>query len=86
MQSGWNEKNVLFSAPPTLSESPKPASCVARTLVYATGRERKEDGKPCVTSVTITLFEITFRQTSLSFKQFFCKDQKTLMLSFETRE
>ena len=29
---------------------------------------RKEDGKPCVTSVTIILFETTFRQTSLSFK------------------
>ena len=34
-------------------------------------RERKEDGKPCVTSVTIILFEITFCQTSLSFKQIF---------------
>ena len=29
--------------------------------------ERKEDGKPCETSVAIILFEITFRQTSLSF-------------------
>ena len=46
----------------------------------ATGRERKEDGKPCVTRVTIILFEITFRQTSLSFT-FFCKDQETLILS-----
>ena len=27
---------------------------------------RKEDGKSCVTSVTIILFETTFRQTSLS--------------------
>ena len=33
--------------------------------------ERKEDGKPCVTSVTIILFEITFRKNSLSFKQIF---------------
>ena len=42
---------------------------------YATGRERKEDGKPCVTSVTIILFEITFRQTLLSnvLSRSFCK-------------
>ena len=46
-------------------------------LNYATGRERKEDGKPCVTSVTIILFEATFRQTSLSFKRnFFVKTSK----------
>ena len=32
---------------------------------------RKEDGKPCVTSVTIILFEIAFRQSLLSFKQMF---------------
>ena len=38
---------------------------------YATGRAGKEDGKPCVTSVTIILFEITLRQSSLSFKQMF---------------
>ena len=31
----------------------------------------KEDGKPCVTKVTIIFFEITLRQTSLSFKQTF---------------
>ena len=38
----------------------------------------REDGKPCLTSVTIILFEITFRQISLSLKQiFFVKDQKT---------
>ena len=29
---------------------------------------RKEDDDPCVTNVTIILFEITFRQTSLSLK------------------
>ena len=47
-----------------------------------TGLKREEHGKPCVTSVTIILFEITFRQTSLSFKQIFLvKDRKTLMLS-----
>ena len=52
------------------------------TQTYATRRGKKEDGKPCVTSVTIILFEITLRQTSLSFEtDVFCKDQKTLMLS-----
>ena len=46
-------------------------------LNYATGRERKEEGKPCVTSVKIILFETTFRQTSLSFKRnFFVKTSK----------
>ena len=49
------------------------------TLVnLPTGRDREENGKPCVTSV----LEITFRQNSLSFKHIFLfvKDQKTLML------
>ena len=35
------------------------------------GRERKDDGKPCVTSVTIVLLEKTFRETSHSQKQIF---------------
>ena len=34
---------------------------------YATGPESKEDGKPCVTSVTIILFEKILPQISLSF-------------------
>ena len=38
---------------------------------HATGQGRKEDARPCVTSVTLILFEITFRQTSFSFKQAF---------------
>ena len=38
---------------------------------YAARRERKEDGKSCVTSVTIILFQTIFRQTSLSFRQIF---------------
>ena len=29
-------------------------------FTYATGWERKDDGKPYVTSMTIILFEITF--------------------------
>ena len=41
--------------------------------MYATGQERKEDGKPCVTSVTIILFEITFGKNSLPFKRSFCR-------------
>ena len=46
-------------------------------VVIATGRKRKDDGKPCVESVTIILFEKTFRQTSHSFKQiFFVEGQK----------
>ena len=47
---------------------------ISRT--YATGWERKEDGKPCVTSVTsltIILFEINFPPVSLSSEQIFCK-------------
>ena len=42
---------------------------------YATGREREENGKPCVTSVTIILLE----NFSFLSKDFFVKDQKTLM-------
>ena len=41
---------------------------------YATGLERKEDGKPCVISVTMILSEKLFRRSSPYFKQvFFCK-------------
>ena len=40
-------------------------------ITYATGQEREEDSKPCVTRVTIIFFQITFRQTSLSFKKIF---------------
>ena len=53
------------------------ARCVQRSMCYQVivslckGREKKEHGKPCVTSVTIILFEKTFRQNSLSFKQIF---------------
>ena len=36
-----------------------------------TGREREKRRQSCVTSATIILFEITFRQTSLPFKQIF---------------
>ena len=31
----------------------------------------EEDSKPCVICLTVILFEVTFRQTSLSFKQIF---------------
>ena len=46
------------------------------------GRRDIDDGKPCVTSVTIILFENNFRQTSRSFKQIlFAEEQKTSILS-----
>ena len=51
---------------------------------YATGRERKEDGKPCVTSVTI-LFEKTLRQTSLSFKQMFLQRPENINVKWGSR-
>ena len=53
------------------------ARCVQRSMCYQVivslckGGGKKEHGKPCVTSVTIILFEKTFRQTSPSFKQIF---------------
>ena len=59
----WDETSHRFEFPefpgrvfkmPTSSEN----------WTYATGRERKEDGKPFVTSVTIIMTEKTFRQTS----------------------
>ena len=43
--------------------------------------ERKEDGKPCVTTVTTILFEITFAKLPFPLNRSLCKDQKTLMLS-----
>ena len=47
---------------------------------YATGREREENPKSCVTSVTIILLEKTFRQNfSFFLTDLFVKDQKTLM-------
>ena len=60
----------------TLVTQGLPSSFLSRTVAHATlselndatGQERKEDGKPCVTSVTIILLESTVRQTSLSFK------------------
>ena len=39
---------------------------------------RKEEGKPCVTSVTIILLETTFQQISLSFKQILCKGPENI--------
>ena len=57
------------------------ASSLNNCEVTQQEQERNEDGKPCVPSVTIILFEITFRQTSLSINESFRKDQKTFMLS-----
>ena len=42
-------------------------------FLLANLQDRNEEGKPCVPRVTIILFEINFRQTSLSFKQIFFK-------------
>ena len=62
---------VLLSSPVLLRK------LTLSELNYATGRESKEDGKPCVASVKKILFETTFRQTSLSFKRnFFVKTSK----------
>ena len=52
---------------------------------YAKGREREENGKPCVTSVTIILFEITVSPNFTFLKNYlFVKDQKTLRGNFFT--
>ena len=40
-----------------------------------------EDGKPCVTTMTTILFEITFAKLPFPLNRSLCKDQKTLMLS-----
>ena len=48
---------------------------------YATGQERKEDSKSCVTSVTIILFDIIFLPNFTSlWTDLFVKNQKTLAL------
>ena len=53
----------------------------ARRVLGRTALLSLIDGKTCVTSVKIILFEKTFGQTSPLFKQiFFVKHQKTLML------
>ena len=48
------------------SKAPFPQNQLV-SLRNRTGEE--EDGKPCVTGVTIILYEKTFRQASPSFKQ-----------------
>ena len=40
---------------------------------YAAGRERKENGKPFVTSVTIIVFETSFAKLHFRLKRSFCK-------------
>ena len=69
-----------FPAKMTLVQFTRAHYLIRPRWTYATGRKRKEDGKPCVTNVTI-LLEKTFRQISPSDKQTFLKEQKTLMLS-----
>ena len=48
-------------------------------LCNSGGQERKDDGKPCVTSVTIILSEKTFRQTShIPLNRSFCRRAKKI--------
>ena len=49
-------------------------------LCNSAGQERKDDGKPCVTSMTIILFEKTFCQTSHIFplNRSFCRRAKNI--------
>ena len=46
---------------------------IVNLRIRTVGRQRKEDGKRCVTSVTIKMFKKRFRQTSPSSEQIFCK-------------
>ena len=48
-------------------------------LCNSAGQERKDDDKPCVTSVTIILFEKTFHQTShIPLHRSFCRRAKNI--------
>ena len=47
---------------------------IVNLRIRTEGRQRKEDGKRCVTSVTIKMFEKRFHQTFPSSEQIFCKD------------
>ena len=54
---------------------------IVNLRIRTQGRQRKEDGKRCVTNVTIKMFEKRFHQTSPSSEQKFCKNQNTVTLS-----
>ena len=54
-------------------------------LTQQDGREGKEGGKPCVTSVTIILFVIISRQTLLSFKQMFLQRPENINFKWGSR-
>ena len=59
----WDKTSHRFEFPQLPGQVFKmPTS--SENWTYATGRERKEDSKPFVTSVTIIMTEKTFRQTS----------------------
>ena len=47
---------------------------IVNLRIRTEGRQRKEDGKRCVTIVTIKMFEKRFRQTSPSSEQTLRKD------------
>ena len=49
--------------------------------VDATGRQSEEDGKPCVTGVTIILFEVHFAKLHFSLNRSCCKGPENIILS-----
>ena len=51
--------------------------------VDPTGRQSEEDGKPCVTGVTIILFEVHFAKLHFSLNRSCCKGPETLILSVD---
>ena len=53
-------------------------------FLLANLQDRNEEGKPCVPSVTIILFEINFCQTSLSFKQIFFKRPENINVKWRS--
>ena len=46
--------------------------------VDATGRQSEEDGKPCVTGVTIILFEVDFAKLHFSLNRSCCKGPENI--------
>ena len=47
--------------------------------VDATGRQSEEDWKPCVTSVTIILFEVHFAKLYFSLNRSCCKGPENII-------
>ena len=51
---------------------------ICELTLYATGQERKDDSKPCVTSVTIILFENPSAKLHIPLRIFFCRGAKNI--------